>query len=217
MFCSRCGNPAPEGASFCPRCGAALSAGGSAVPAPSVAPMPAPGEAPAQAPPPLGTAPSTTAMGSLYAGFWRRFCAAFVDGIILAIAGAFLDLAFRVSIVEPDWTGSKTWFSCIVKLVLGWLYSALFESSARQGTLGQQLLDIRVTDLQGRRISFARATGRHFGQIVSVLILCVGYIMIALTEKKQALHDMMAGCLLVRESRVEGVRQAPAATATPGT
>jgi uncharacterized RDD family membrane protein YckC len=209
MFCTRCGNPTPEGASFCPSCGATLAAGGSPVPAPGVGPAPAPR--------PVETAPSITAMVSRYAGFWRRAWAAIVDGMIVMIGGAFLDVAFGVSIVERDWTDSKTWLSSFLKLVLGWLYSGLFESSARQGTLGQQLLDIRVTDLQGRRISFARATGRHFGQIVSVLTLCFGYLMIAFTEKKQALHDIMAGCLLVRESPVGGVPHAPTATVISGT
>ena len=58
-------------------------------------------------------------------------------------------------------------------------------------------LGIMVTDLNGNPISFAKATGRHFGKIISVLTLFVGFIMVGITERKQGLHDMMAGCLVV--------------------
>ena len=60
-------------------------------------------------------------------------------------------------------------------------------------------LGLKVTDLQGKRISFARATGRHFAKLLSGMILLIGYIMAGLTERKQALHDMIAGTLVVRE------------------
>jgi uncharacterized RDD family membrane protein YckC len=71
------------------------------------------------------------------------------------------------------------------------------ESSVKQATLGKLAIGIIVTDLQGSRITFGRATGRYFGKILSSLILSIGYIMAGFTEKKQALHDMIAGCLVV--------------------
>ena len=79
-----------------------------------------------------------------------------------------------------------------------WLYFAIMESSTWQATIGKRLFDIRVTDLHGRQISFWRATGRHFGKNISALILSIGYIMAAFTDRKQALHDLMAGCLVLR-------------------
>jgi len=82
--------------------------------------------------------------------------------------------------------------------MVAWLYWALMESSAWQATLGKRMLGLRVTDLAGRRISLARASGRYFGKLVSALTLGLGFVMAGLTEKKQALHDMMAGCLVVR-------------------
>lgn len=85
----------------------------------------------------------------------------------------------------------------IAVLILGWLYYALMESSSRQATLGKMALGIIVTDTEGQRVSFAKATGRHFGKIVSGIILYIGFIMIAFTEKKQGLHDIMANCLVV--------------------
>ena len=75
------------------------------------------------------------------------------------------------------------------------------ESSPKQATLGKMALSIVVTDLEGKRISFGKATGRYWGKIISGLILCIGYFMAGFTEKKQAFHDMMAGCLVVAKSQ----------------
>ena len=79
----------------------------------------------------------------------------------------------------------------------GWLYHALMESSSQQGTLGKMALGIKVTDLNGNRITFGRATGRYFSKIISSLTMGVGYIMAGFTQQKQALHDIIAGCLVV--------------------
>jgi len=86
----------------------------------------------------------------------------------------------------------------LAALVGGWLYFALMESSAWQATLGKRAVGIKVTDMEGGRISFGRATGRHFGKFVSALIFYIGFIMAGFTEKRQALHDIMAGCLVVK-------------------
>jgi uncharacterized RDD family membrane protein YckC len=75
------------------------------------------------------------------------------------------------------------------------------ESSQYQGTLGKMALGLIVTDLQGRPLSFARASGRFFGKIITGMIpFGIGYIMAGFTEKKQALHDMIAGCLVLRKT-----------------
>ena len=86
---------------------------------------------------------------------------------------------------------------------LGWLYFAGMESSERQATFGKSVVSLRVTDLEGRRLSFKHATGRFFAKIVSGLIpLAIGYIMAGFTEKKQALHDMIAGTLVLQRTPV---------------
>lgn len=79
-----------------------------------------------------------------------------------------------------------------------WIYEAVMESSSKQATLGKMALGLKVTDEQGRRISFVRATGRYFSKIISGMILCIGYIMAGFTARKQALHDMIAGTLVTR-------------------
>ena len=79
---------------------------------------------------------------------------------------------------------------------VNWLYEALMESSSHQATLGKMIFGLKVTDLEGNRISFARATGRHFAKYASAMILGIGFIMAGFTERKQALHDMLAGTLV---------------------
>ncbi len=84
------------------------------------------------------------------------------------------------------------------------------ESSPQQATLGKMALGLKVTDLRGEPISFGKATGRYFGKFVSELILYVGFMMAGWTEKKQALHDIMAGTLVVKkQSLPEKLPKAP--------
>ena len=83
---------------------------------------------------------------------------------------------------------------------INWLYFALLESSSMQGTLGKKALGMIVTDLSGNRIGFGRATGRYFGKILSAIILGIGFIMVAFTERKQGLHDLLANTLVYKAS-----------------
>ena len=135
-----------------------------------------------------------------YAGFWKRFVAVFLDSIILYILGALIGgvFGFLYGAILRTAEGIEG-IAVILGIVIGWLYFALSESSSKQATLGKQAMGIIVTDLNGQRISFGRATGRHFGKFISVLTLYIGFIMVAFTEKKQALHDIMAGCLVVTQ------------------
>jgi uncharacterized RDD family membrane protein YckC len=83
--------------------------------------------------------------------------------------------------------------------MMSWIYYALLESSVWQATIGKKLLGLKVTDLAGNRISFARASGRFFGKILSGMILGIGFLMAGFTQRKQALHDILAGCLVLRQ------------------
>ncbi len=86
-----------------------------------------------------------------------------------------------------------------------WMYFAGMESSDKQATLGKLVIGLVVTDMEGERVSFSKATVRHFSKILSGLFLSFGYIMIAFTEKNQGLHDMIAGCLVVvKDHRLRG-------------
>src|SRR3972149_5282617 len=86
-------------------------------------------------------------------------------------------------------TLSEYFIVAFSSLIMHWLYFSIMESSSKQGTIGKMALQLKVTDINGNRISFLRATGRHFGKIISGITLCIGYIMAAFTDRKQALHD----------------------------
>jgi uncharacterized RDD family membrane protein YckC len=142
-----------------------------------------------------------------YAGFWLRFLAVMIDGILLEVV--ILPVSFMVGVfVGLMGHGAEQAALQVIAGILGamvglfsyWLYFALFESSAKQSTLGKRVLNLYVTDLSGNRISFARATGRHFAKLISSATLLIGYMMAGWTEKKQALHDMIAGTLVMRRS-----------------
>lgn len=149
-----------------------------------------------------------------YAGFWRRFVAHLIDQILVGMVAflvlipalALFGLGVGAAAIEEDTEAMGGFFiaalmayfgAILLIIVAQWLYYALMESSSKQATLGKLALGIIVTDLNGNRISFGRATGRYFGKILSGMILAIGYIMAGFTERKQALHDIIASCLVV--------------------
>ncbi|MEK6335492.1 MAG: RDD family protein [Acidobacteriota bacterium] len=150
----------------------------------------------------------------VYAGFWLRFVAYLVDGLLMAAVCFPLGLVFGLAIAASGGDENSpvlelaNMLSNLVSIAAGWLYHSLLESSSWQGTVGKKLLGLKVTDLDGRRIGFGRATGRYFGSILSGMICFIGFIMVAFTEKQQALHDMMAGTLVIRGD-VEPYREPP--------
>lgn len=140
----------------------------------------------------------------MYSGAFRRLFAYMIDTAV--IIGCFFLLAALLGVAlfaNPLLALPMVGFWYFGGLFCsGWLYFALQESSKWQGTVGKRALGLKVVDLEGRRISFGRATGRYFGKFLSSL-LYIGYLMIFWTKKKQALHDMIASTLVVRESNVE--------------
>ena len=152
-----------------------------------------------------------------YAGFWLRFVALILDAIILAIpmgfALALLVIGFGLSMPfhrfhpgefhDALFAGAGVHFFlsiALIAFVLNWIYFAIFESSTWQATPGKMILGLYVTDVDGRRISFGRASGRFFGKLVSkYLTIYIGFIMAGFTARKQALHDILASCLVLRK------------------
>jgi uncharacterized RDD family membrane protein YckC len=138
-----------------------------------------------------------------YAGFWRRFVAWLLDGLLLSLVTLPFTLQFGGDAAAE---AARTSVAGTISTVVGWLYYALMESSAKQATVGKMALGIIVTDLEGRRIGFGRATGRYFAKILSALILGIGFLMAAFTERKQGLHDMIAGTLVVKAEPLSRAR-----------
>ena len=210
MFCSRCGARVEEGNRFCQACGqemgAAVTAATSTIGA---------------LPPPIAASAGVSAPLP-YGGFWLRFVAAFVDGLIIGIPfwivvvvlifmfGGFGTMIHRIPPdshpVDPREAMALLapflmafFLGWLAFMILQWLYFAGMESSARQATFGKSVMSLRVTDYDGQRISFGHATGRFFAKIISGLIpLAIGYIMAGFTERKQALHDLIAGTLVLK-------------------
>ena len=218
MFCSKCGANVPDGAAFCSACGQPVPSASVVPPIPPVSPAPPAAPAPSQYPPayvpPVQAAWQTSARPPVaYAGFWLRLVAFIIDAIVLHFVFTIVTLPFIASMgirgimrghmpmspeeLIPLIRGLFHIF--LIRTVLNWLYYALLESSAWQATLGKKALGLEVTDMEGRRISFGRATGRFFAKIISSIILFMGFIMAGFTEKKQALHDMIAGTLVIRK------------------
>lgn len=192
MYCQKCGAQNDDQAAFCDKCGAALQKAG---PAPSAEVVATPGAV-------------------QYAGFWRRFGAAVIDGLIMGAVQWVLqmiltgtgvvdldkfmeDLEANPETVDFGPLIAMFWILGVVMFFVQLLYFTIMESSAKQATLGKMVLGIVATDYEGRRISFGRALGRNLAKIISQIILFIGYIMVAFTEKKQGLHDMIASTLVV--------------------
>jgi uncharacterized RDD family membrane protein YckC len=142
-----------------------------------------------------------------YAGFWRRFFAALIDAIILSfisiLIAHFFDLpSFRFSVfTQPIGRVGGVGRTRLVGVATGWLYFALLETSPARGTIGKLVLGISVARVDGARASFLRTTVRYFAKYLSAFILGIGFLMAAVTRRKQALHDMIAGCVVVKGGR----------------
>jgi uncharacterized RDD family membrane protein YckC len=210
MFCSRCGKQVQEGNRYCQACGQEVGAAVTVAPAAASA-----------VPPPI--AASTRVSAPLpYSGFWERVGAYLIDGLILGIPfgilvlvlifmfgglGVLLHRTAEGAPVDPRAAAALIapmfmifFLGMLIFVALQWLYFAGMESSERQATFGKSVMSLRVTNYEGQRISFGHATGRFFAKIVSGMVpLAIGYIMAAFTEKKQALHDLIAGTLVLRK------------------
>ncbi|OZB61908.1 MAG: transporter [Lysobacterales bacterium 13-68-4] len=175
----------------------------------------------AATPPPFSAAPlpeqATTVALEDYAGFWKRFGAYIIDSLVLYIPNKLIMTAMGAEAAQEQLnnaiqgtTGNpeavlhaySQFYGAIgpaslVTFLVAWLYFALCESSTWQATLGKLALGIRVTDLQGARISLPRALGRYPAKMISAIILFVGFMMAGWTQRKQALHDMIASTLVL--------------------
>ena len=135
-----------------------------------------------------------------YAGFWKRLLAFVVDlgvtSLIFSALAIIIPILLGPRLGVPR--GSVILASgAVAWLVITWLYWALMESSPRQSTVGKDLLGIMVTDAEGNRMSFRKATVRHLGKVASALPVLAGFVMAGFTAKKQGLHDLITGSRVV--------------------
>ena len=141
---------------------------------------------------------------SVYAGFWKRIAAYIIDILIMlvpmfiigVIVGYFAISSAKTELEIEVFSAGAEGLTRIIGIVLAWVYFATMESSSKQGSLGKMALGIKVTDYNGEKISFGKASGRFFGKILSGIIIGIGFLMVGFTSKKQGLHDFMAGTLV---------------------
>jgi uncharacterized RDD family membrane protein YckC len=136
-----------------------------------------------------------------YAGFWERFGAALIDGILMGVVGMAVGLAMGEGTFEANDNGFTYRSSDLIGTIIGIFYYVGMETSKHQATLGKKALNLKVTDMDGNRLTIGRSIGRYFAKILSAMILLIGYLMQPFTQKKQALHDMLAGTLVVKDQQ----------------
>lgn len=191
MYCGKCGAPVAEDAEKCAVCGEPLATADRAADSGAAG---------------SGNRPQRIA----YAGFWLRAVAFVLDLLIITLAAFPIlsrlieeNIGSQPSLHEyiafyRSQTKQAIAFQLLLQLIC-WLYFAAFESSRWQATPGKRILGLYVTDLRAQRISFARATGRYVGKALENLTLFIGFAMAGFTSKKQALHDMVASCLVLKK------------------
>jgi uncharacterized RDD family membrane protein YckC len=191
-----------------------------------------------------------------YAGFWVRTVAFVIDSVVVFVAQSLLQVALglqnqsftdlesmRQYLSDPQVMTGWLLFT-VLAILWQWLYYAFMEASSKQGTLGKMAMGLAVTDLEGRRLTFARASGRFLGKgvanvlagvvllvaslglmaginpnasdpstafsaaaamgvlgasLLAVLIVLASNIMAAFTKRKQALQDIVSGCVVLRK------------------
>jgi len=184
MYCPKCGHNNNQSAKFCVNCGSPIEQ-------------------------PLYTQTDLSSLVSVpvnYAGFWMRFLALIIDAILCQVASIFivLPLAFTLgfsmaetsTLDEIELAGEA--LGSALGVIIQWLWFTIPESSKWQASIGKKLLGLKVMDENGERISFGRANGRYWSKILSAFILCIGFLMAGFTKKKQGLHDIIAGTLVVK-------------------
>lgn len=174
MHCGACGAPIRAGDRYCRDCGQSVSSEQDAALA------------------------SEPVRGDVYGGFWRRGVAGLVDALILIPLALLLDATLLA-------LGMSAWLDLLLlglasKLtyyLLSATYYAVFESSAMRATPGKRLLGMAVVDENGDRLGIGQAYGREFAKLISILLLGIGVFMIAVTARRQGLHDKLAGTRVV--------------------
>lgn len=152
-----------------------------------------------------------------YAGFWVRFLAVIIDSLVVGVVTGPITLILQVAAglgggLAGDRSeigaGQVAMFAgalaliATISIAANALYEALLTASKKQATVGKMVFRLRVTDLNGQRISVPRAFGRHFAKYVSSMTLLIGYLIQPFTARRQALHDIIAGTLVVRDFSV---------------
>jgi uncharacterized RDD family membrane protein YckC len=148
--------------------------------------------------------------GAPPAGFWIRFVAYMIDALIVtAVSVLLLGICVGAVILADESVDFENPGGIVMGavllviaalIVINWLYEALMTSSPRGATLGKMALSLRIVRFDGTQLSFGRATARHFAKAIATpaVPLLIGYIMAGFTNRKRALHDILADTLVIK-------------------
>ena len=199
ITCEKCDAEIPEGTSVCPQCQTPLSVA-------QIGPVYVPESA--RAPEVIPDLPQIPLLPPrpAFAGFWLRAFACVIDTIfivaIFLLCSSFFPETFDkllppkpVSLMDMPQPAPIV---IALLIALGCLYYTAFEASGWQATPGKRILRLYVTDLKGQRMGLGRALLRNLARQISGFFF-IGYIIAGFTERKQALHDILAGCLVLRK------------------
>jgi uncharacterized RDD family membrane protein YckC len=165
------------------------------------------------------TTATPTLTATNYASFGARLGALVIDWVVIYLLQSFLivpllglvgisllpDLQNANNLTEEEAIGmlgpimaaaGAIW---LVSIAIFLLYYSFMESSKYQGSIGKMAVGIKVTDMNGAPISFGKALLRTIGKYLSSMIMFIGYLIAAFTEKKQALHDLIASTLVLKK------------------
>ncbi len=112
-----------------------------------------------------------------------------------------VDGASETGAVETETKFKPSLPGIVVTIALIWGYYVGFEVSRYEATPGKIAMALRVTDLEGRRVGIVRASIRHFAKLLTLATLSLGFFMAVFTRKRQTLHDLVAGCLVISKTK----------------
>jgi len=139
-----------------------------------------------------------------FAGFWIRFAALFIDGIVLSLSVVVLGWILNVVIgnsLDNVSVNTLSLIGQVMGFILFILYFALMESSSKQGSVGKMALGIKVVDKNGQKISFGRAILRNIVKMLSLrfwFVLVVSIVLVVIIKEKKSIHDKLVGTAVVR-------------------
>jgi uncharacterized RDD family membrane protein YckC len=156
-----------------------------------------------------------------YAGFWIRFVAVLIDGIILGVVGSGIQFAMLGSAfgpmarIRPDTPPDQVMsamlpmlgllgLSVVINTAIAACYEAFFISRVG-ATPGKMTLSLKVIRPNGAPISLGRAFGRYFAKMLSSLTFCIGYIIAGFDSQKKAMHDMICDTRVIKTANTASV------------
>lgn len=195
MYCQSCGAEARSSFKFCPVCGNSKFGPGLHQPSPSL--IPSGGRPNSGSGTQLTHSPTSIDVSAMqYAGFWRRAASLLLDMLFISILVIPVGFVFGL-LGEDKLEGALLVLFWLSIIALVYLYYTLQESGPKQATWGKQIMGLVVSDMQGKKISFGKASARYFARGLSQLPLHLGYVLMLFTERKQTLHDKLSGSVVL--------------------